>query len=517
MLKSNHEKRETTETAIKLINQYADSYHLLENKLKILKQENDDLKYNLQVNKDIIQGFFKFSSLDKKIEIFINKIKEENKLLYKQIQNLKKENSQLNSYLSEMNNLKSEIEIYKKKIFVLKNLVTEKENIIEILSKKNSHFKENAHVIFISSPSKVINKINSSLLIYKEMNEKLSKQIKSLKLVYSKKEKDLNHLESELIKYRKENSKLKQQKNNFEILSQLNQYHQMNSSFGKNTLSKTQVIHSQQTNDFISTLNSTKSFNKHKRLYNEIERLENVNKNAKDINENQFDLTSEWYETLKHCNMTQDEYVKYCNNKITCKLTDVIEYLYKLILDKNIQIKLMIEENEELTTENLKLNKINLHLADEVDKLQKNANDDGSTFVNTGFLSILNNNLVDLGKDIKLTQSLTSSEFREGMVIDQFELNSEVLTNANVSLKNSEKDLNNININKEFKKNTIKKNNQENINNNFNNNNNNNNNNNKFNNNFNNNNNNNNKFNNNYNNNNFNNNNRFNNSKIYKK
>ena len=121
MLKSNHEKRETTETAIKLINQYADSYHLLENKLKILKQENDDLKYNLQVNKDIIQGFFKFSSLDKKIEIFINKIKEENKLLYKQIQNLKKENSQLNSYLSEMNNLKSEIEIYKKKIFDLKN------------------------------------------------------------------------------------------------------------------------------------------------------------------------------------------------------------------------------------------------------------------------------------------------------------------------------------------------------------------------------------------------------------
>ena len=122
MLKSNHEKRETTETAIKLINQYADSYHLLENKLKILKQENDDLKYNLQVNKDIIQGFFKFSSLDKKIEIFINKIKEENKLLYKQIQNLKKENSQLNSYLNEMNNLKSEIEIYKKKNLRLKKL-----------------------------------------------------------------------------------------------------------------------------------------------------------------------------------------------------------------------------------------------------------------------------------------------------------------------------------------------------------------------------------------------------------
>ena len=474
MLKNNHEKRETTETAIKLINHYADSYHLLENKLKILKQENDDLKYNLQVNKDIIQGFFKISTFDKKIEIFINKIKEENKLLYKQIQNLKKENNQLNSLLNEMNNLKSENEIYKKKIFILKNLVTEKENIIEILSKKNSHFKENSNVIFITSPSKILNKINSNLLTYKEMNEKLLKQIKTLKLVYSKKEKDLNHLESELIKYRKENSKLKQQKNNFEILSQLNQYHQMNSSFGKNTLSKTQVIqHSQQTNDFISTLNSTKSLNKNKKnLYNEIERLENVNKNTKNMNENQFDLTSEWYETLKHCNMTQDEYVKYCNSKITCKLTDVIEYLYKLLLDKNIQIKLLMEENEELTTENLKLNKINLHLGDEMDKIQKsniNNNDDGSTFVNTGYLSLLNanNNVFNDNdfRDFKLSkQSLTSSEFREGMIMDQFELNSEVLTNANVSLKNSEKDLNNININKEFNKNKIKKinNNQEN-------------------------------------------------------
>jgi len=463
MLKINYEKKETTETAIKLINQYADSYHLLENNLKILKQENDDLRYNLQVNKDIIQGFFKSSTFDKKIEIFINKIKEENKLLYKQIQNLKKENNQLNSNLNELQNIKSEIEIYKKKIFILKNLVTEKENIIEILTKKNnSHYKENSNIIFITSPSKVLNKLNDNLIIYKEMNEKLIKQIKTLKLVYAKREKDLNHLETELIKYRKENSKLKLQKNNFEILSQLNQYYAMNSSFGKNTLSKTQVIqHSQQTNDFISTLNSTKSLNKNKKnLYNEIERLENVNKNTKDMSENQFDLTSEWYETLKHCNMTQDEYVKYCNNKITCKLTDVIEYLYKLLLDKNIQIKLFIEENEELTTENLKLNKINLELENEIDNIKKNNNnEDGSTFVNTGYLSQLNphNILNDYSKEIKLSkQSLTSSEFREGMVIDQFELNSEVLTNANISLKNSEKDLNLININKEFMNNKKK-------------------------------------------------------------
>ena len=172
-------------------------------------------------------------------------------------------------------------------------------------------------------------------------------------------------------------------------------------------------------------------------MYNEIERLENVNKNAKEIIENQFDLASEWYETLKHCNMTQEEYVNFCNNKLTVRLTDVIEYLYKFLIDKNIQIKLLSEENNYLNAENLNLNKLNLELQEQCEKISKNTvKDDNSTFVNIDN-NITNNNIninmmMDYMKEVK--QSMTSSEFRDGMIIDQFEINSD----ANIfSIKNS--------------------------------------------------------------------------------
>ena len=56
-----NEKCQNTETAIKLLNQYADSYHQLEEQINFLKKENSDLHQNLQINKDIIQTFFKKS------------------------------------------------------------------------------------------------------------------------------------------------------------------------------------------------------------------------------------------------------------------------------------------------------------------------------------------------------------------------------------------------------------------------------------------------------------------------
>ena len=69
----NNEKYHNTETAIKLLNQYADSYHQLEEQFKYLKKENKDLLQNLQINKEIIQTFFKKSTIDKKVDFFIEK------------------------------------------------------------------------------------------------------------------------------------------------------------------------------------------------------------------------------------------------------------------------------------------------------------------------------------------------------------------------------------------------------------------------------------------------------------
>jgi hypothetical protein len=437
----NNDKCNNTETAIKLLNKYADSYHQLEQQIKLLKKENNELHQNILINKEIIQNFFKKSPLDKKINCFIEKTKQENSILLTQISDLKKENNQLSKLVNQINTYKNEIEIANSKIFMFENLILEKENIIANLNKKlslhKSKEKNNGNEIFIVNPSQVVNKINENLQLYKDINQKLINHIKTLKLALSKREKEMIKMEKDLNKYKKEVSQYKQQKNNVEIISQLNQYQAMNSSLNRSTISKSQnTIHTQ--NDYIQTLNSSKNNfrGKKKSLYNEIERLENVNKNAKEIIENQFDLASEWYETLKHCNMTQEEYVNFCNNKLTIRLTDIIEYLYKFLIDKNIQIKLLSEENNYLNSENLNLNKLNLELQEQCEKIVKPLKDDNSTFVNIDN-NITNNNIninmmMDYMKEVK--QSMTSSEFRDGMIIDQFEINSD----ANIfSIKNS--------------------------------------------------------------------------------
>jgi regulator of replication initiation timing len=185
------------------------------------------------------------------------------------------------------------------------------------------------------------------------------------------------------------------------------------------------------------------SINKSRRsLINQIDNLQQVNKTKRKIGENNFDLTEEWYETLKFCNMTQEEYIKYCSNKQFTQLTDVIEYLYKLILDKNIQIRLLTEENDSLNLENLNISKRLLELSETIEKMMNNKHDvkarnhkfqtNNSTFVNVdgSAINVLDNDGVNMNialdylKEVK--QSITSSEFQEGMILDQFDLVSEM-------------------------------------------------------------------------------------------
>ena len=173
-----------------------------------------------------------------------------------------------------------------------------------------------------------------------------------------------------------------------------------------------------------------------KTLMSQIEKLEQVNISKQKINKNDFDLAEEWNETLKHCNITQNQYIAFCNRKELSQLTDVIEYLYKLIIDKNIQIKLISGENDCLNLDNLKLNKTLLELNEKVKVLESNNNvsrntkgntNDNSTFVNMdGGINNINDSLLmmDYLKEVK--QSITSSEFQEGMILDQFDLVSEM-------------------------------------------------------------------------------------------
>ena len=55
-------------------------------------------------------------------------------------------------------------------------------------------------------------------------------------------------------------------------------------------------------------------------------------------------------------------------NKLYSKLTDVIEFMYKLIVEKNMCINLLELENENLNTKNYQLNKENMELTAESKK-----------------------------------------------------------------------------------------------------------------------------------------------------
>jgi hypothetical protein len=72
-MKNNEEKK----IALKLLNKYADSYGLLEEENRQLRAEILDMKINLKINKEIIQGFFQLNSFEDKSTFYHTKLKEE--------------------------------------------------------------------------------------------------------------------------------------------------------------------------------------------------------------------------------------------------------------------------------------------------------------------------------------------------------------------------------------------------------------------------------------------------------
>ncbi len=69
--------------ALKIINQYADSYNQLEKENNNLKNKINELKVNLNINKEIINSFFKKDKeiFNKNFQLLLNKNNEEIKLL----------------------------------------------------------------------------------------------------------------------------------------------------------------------------------------------------------------------------------------------------------------------------------------------------------------------------------------------------------------------------------------------------------------------------------------------------
>lgn len=73
--------------------------------------------------------------------------------------------------------------------------------------------------------------------------------------------------------------------------------------------------------------------------------------------------SEEWNEILRQVNLSPNELNIQTSNKLTKKLIEAIEILNKQIIEKNIQIRLINNENDNLNQKNSLLNKENIALA----------------------------------------------------------------------------------------------------------------------------------------------------------
>ena len=131
-------------TALKLLNKYADSYNAIIQENNFLKSEIFDLKANIKINKEIIQGFFSDKNFKEKINTYLKQYKQENENLYNQKDKLIKTIQNLTSKLSyneqifneTISQARDESEKLKTKLFTIEQNNKKKENIILVQRKK---------------------------------------------------------------------------------------------------------------------------------------------------------------------------------------------------------------------------------------------------------------------------------------------------------------------------------------------------------------------------------------------
>ena len=196
-------------TALKLLNKYADSFNNIKEENKLLKSQIEDLRSNLKINKSIIESFFsKLAPKDKEKSI-LSIIKTENENLFKQNEELRKKNDELNSKINVseqthadiLSQTKEENESLKTKNFVLEQTLLKKDNIINHQKCRLNLVKNNYNCtpseIYVTNPNKLINQMNDQLCTYKELSEKKAVILQETRTILEKYEKQLVDLQNE--------------------------------------------------------------------------------------------------------------------------------------------------------------------------------------------------------------------------------------------------------------------------------------------------------------------------------
>ena len=337
--------------ALKIINQYADSYNQLEKENNNLKNQIDELKVNLNINKEIINSFFKKDKeiFNKNFQLLLNKNNEEIKLLNDKILKLTNENSHLNEKLIKYNNSinsyfnfndkKDKTYDLKQKIFIFENVIKKKNSELNYLKKKLKSFQESvklaeedeseedSHIIikeiYVSEPNENLLIIYNDLLLYKIAYEKALKEIKENKE-----------------KIKKLEQKIRENKNPKLFVPLSNQY----------------------INEFI---------------------MKQTRANWE---------TDEWFAVLNYLNLTKDDIDNNCKKNVFYKkVLEAIELLNKILKKRNLTITELEKNNEKLKEKNKSLTEENLNLLKKARNLICNSNVSNFSKAKINNLNLLKN------------------------------------------------------------------------------------------------------------------------------
>ena len=397
------------ETALKLLNKYAESFNSLKEENATLKQQIQDLNLNIKINKSIIDNFFSDKKLGEKAEALIKNIKKENKNLLEQKELLEKKNMDLikkinlneQSFIETTGQLKEENEKLKTKIFILEQSCQKKNNIITQLNTKlnlkNAKIKKE---IYITNPSKVVNEINNDLIKYKNMYKEISSALKENSI-------NIENYEKKIIELQNENQNLR------------NEYkaHIFNSNKERETLMNTI-----QNERKLIKLNN-KSRNYEKKLYNDLYpktsddllNLEIFNDNyfRNKINRKQFEH-EDFLDILKNVGLTLEKFEYLCKLKNNIIFKEIIEMLLNLVKEKERLISILQKENENLNQNNFKLNEENISLKN---KKQNNNNTNIKKTINL-YKEYLTNNQIANSNDIYNITKTNNEEINNKKIID---------------------------------------------------------------------------------------------------
>ena len=338
---------------VKIINQYADNYKLLEKENSNLKKEIMDLKSNLVINKEIIESFFQKDEAKNTYLLYLNTLKDEMKVIEEKNEKLANDNNELHNRLIKNDNILNQYIIkksdrtreFKNRIFILENLIVKKKFVIENLKKKYLTLQESKECqgekepreIYISEPNQNLLILYNDLNLYKESYENILKKIKGYK--------------QEI-----ENLKDKIRENN---------------------------------------LNNMENFTT--KIIDEI-----IQRQTKKNWE-----TDEWFAVLNYLNINNKDIENNTHgNKFMSKILDAIELLNRILIKRNNRINELEKELEKITESNKDLKNENLILFKNIFKLEgingkygniikKNKKYDASEqYINTN-ISMINNFSLD--------------------------------------------------------------------------------------------------------------------------